>query len=437
MGQLKPYPRYKESGIEWIGKIPEHWETKRLKYSVKLVNEKTGTQNGALNYIGLENIESWTGRIINNQTDDEGDVQGNVFNPGDVLFGKLRPYLAKALRADNKGICTSELLVLRPSDVEQIYLFYCLLNRDFVNTVNASTYGAKMPRANWDFIGNLLLQIPNRDEQTQIASFLDHETSRIDTLVAKKERQIELLKEKRSALITHAVTKGLDPNVKMKDSGVDWIGEIPDGWQIKRAKYLVSKIGSGKTPKGGSEVYVDSGVMLLRSQNIHFDGLRLDDVVFIDEEIDAEMASTRVAEMDVLLNITGASIGRVSIYSNVNGHANVNQHVCILRPDKDKIEPSYLWRSISSDLIQSQIMSNQNGTSREGLNFQQVGNLHILVPKEQKEQSEIASFLDRETTKIDKLISKVQNSIETLKEYRAAIISAAVTGKIDVRKEVL
>ena len=266
-----------------------------------------------------------------------------------------------------------------------------------------------------------------------IAAFLDRETARIDALIEKKRRQIELLQEKRSALISHAVTKGLDPNAPMKDSGIEWLGQIPKHWDIRKVKHLTTKIGSGKTPKGGAEVYVDSGVMLFRSQNVHFDGLRLDDVVFIEDEVDAEMANTRVRPGDVLLNITGASLGRCCLVGEDIGPANVNQHVCIIRAWRSKIVPDYLNAAMSSFVAQSQIFASENGTSREGLNFQQVGNLLIVVPPRLEEQDEISRHIRVHTDRMDAIISTVVRSIDQLRELRTAMISAAVTGKIDVR----
>ena len=230
------------SGFDWLGDVPAHWEIKRLKYCVVLINEKIDGVPPELPYTGLEHIESWTGKRLPADESATSDGQSNIFKFGDVLFGKLRPYLAKVLRASANGACTGELLVLRPKSTTQDYLFYYLLARDFINIVNSSTYGAKMPRANWEFIGNLPLQLPPLDEQRAITTFLDRETERIDSLIAKKDRQIGLLQEKRAALISHVVTKSLSPNAKMRDSGVEWLGEIPEHWKIQRAKVLFKEI---------------------------------------------------------------------------------------------------------------------------------------------------------------------------------------------------
>ena len=228
------------------------------------------------------------------------------------------------------------------------------------------------------------------------------------------------------------MTKGLNPNAPMKDSGVEWLGDVPEHWEVTFIKYITKKISSGKTPLGGAEVYTDEGVIFLRSQNIYNDGLHLDDVSFIPHEIHASMKSSAVKKNDVLLNITGGSIGRTCLVDCEIGEANVNQHVCIIRTSKDKYAK---WLSVfmKSNSAQSQIFYSQTGAGREGLNFSQIGNMRLLFPPF-VEQQEILDFLDQENLRFDNLILKQQSLIEKMKEYRASIISHAVTGKIDVRE---
>ncbi len=201
---IDPNVELKESGMEWIGQIPKDWEVKKLKYCSSLIAEKP-LDAQHLPYVGLENVEAWTGRHIK-ETDQKPESVANLFEIGDVLFGKLRPYLAKVLMPNFKGRCTGELLVLRPRKYDTRFLQYLLLADNFINNVDASTYGAKMPRAEWDFIGNLKPPLPPHPQQTTIADFLDQETTRIDALKTKINRAIELLREKRTALISAAVT---------------------------------------------------------------------------------------------------------------------------------------------------------------------------------------------------------------------------------------
>ena len=218
----------------------------------------------------------------------------------------------------------------------------------------------------------------------------------------------------------------------MKDSGAPWLGDIPAHWHAKRTKFSVSYIGSGKTPKGGSEVYVQDGIMILRSQNVHDDGLRLDDVAYITDEADAAQSASRVLPGDVLLNITGASIGRASIVPKAFPQANVNQHVCILRPIRGAVTSEYLHLLLCSSQAQARISSLENGTSREGLNFQQVGDLLFAFPPVD-EQVELVDTVGRSVKAINLQCEKASSVIDRLIEYRSSIIESAITGQIDIR----
>lgn len=218
---------------------------------------------------------------------------------------------------------------------------------------------------------------------------------------------------------------------KYKGSGIKYIGEIPEQWNIKKINYITSYIGSGKTPKGGSEIYTDEGIMLLRSQNIHFDELKLNDVAFITEEINSEMLNTQVNGNDILLNITGASIGRCNIVPGKFPKANVNQHVCIIRPDTRKVMPKLLNKIISSELIQNQILMCQTGSSREGLNFSQIRDLKVCIPTNIEEQKILVDYLDKKVNEVDQLIKDKNTLVKLLKEQRQAIIIEAVTKGLD------
>lgn len=205
-----------------------------------------------------------------------------------------------------------------------------------------------------------------------------------------------------------------------------WLGNVPDHWQETKIGRVCSKVGSGKTPRGGAEIYTEEGILFIRSQNVHNDGLHLDDVAWIPEEIDDNMVETRVFSHDVLLNITGASLGRSSLVVDEIGPANVNQHVCIIRPIPALVNPYFLWYSILSQPVQQQIVSFENGSSREGLNFTQVRALSIVVPP-LPEQEIISRFLRVQVSKIETLIRKKEELIRKLREKRSALISRTVT----------
>jgi len=203
---LNPDAALKDSGESWIGQIPNFWELKKLKYCVELIQEKTQAKD---NVIALENIESWTGRYIETNSEFEGD--GVSFIKNDVLFGKLRPYLAKVFLATDDGQAFGDLLIFRAStSMTPEFLFKLLLNKNFIDLVNSSTYGAKMPRASWDFIGNIKIPLPSTEEQEEIVKKINSEQTSIEKFIKVATRSIELLKERRASLISEAVTGKID-----------------------------------------------------------------------------------------------------------------------------------------------------------------------------------------------------------------------------------
>ena len=240
------------------------------------------------------------------------------------------------------------------------------------------------------------------------------------------------LKKYRHAVISDAVKHGVNNVIDLRPVETEWIGELPEGVELTRLKYVTCKIGSGVTPTGGASVYQDSGVIFIRSQNVHPDGLRLNDVAYISHDIDEKMQNTRVQYGDVLLNITGASIGRCSTYELVDSPANVNQHVCIIRPIAELANSKYIQYVLNSSLGQTQINLFQMGGSREGLNFEQLRNF-VIPSFTVDEQSAIAKYLDRKTKQLDYTIAVTEQQIKDLQAYRISLISEAVTGQIDVR----
>ena len=438
----KKYPEYKDSGVEWIGEIPEHWVTRRIKDCLTFTIGGTPSTKveeyfeGDNIWVSIADINKNNGKYIFDSSikiSDEAIHDSNVklIKKGSLLYSfKLSVGLTTFAGCDlytNEAIASFE----KNEAIDLNYLNY-IFQSGFENNAKENIYGAKL--FNSDLIKFSKFVMPTSlKEQQQIANYLDKQINKINEIIAKDEELIRLLGEKRVALINQVVTKGLNPDVAMKYSGVEWIGEIPKHYSIIKLKFLTSKIGSGKTPKGGSEIYVSEGIPLLRSQNIHFDSIRLDDVVYITEEINQTMLSTVVKNKDILFNITGASIGRCNYIEDIN-IANVNQHVCIIRPNK-KIFYKYLNYFLQSDCGQNQVFLNQNGTSREGLNFEDLSNFYIILPKDIKEQKNVVSYLEKELMRIYMAINKVKENIQLLEEYKTSLIHHVVTGKIDVRGE--
>lgn len=418
------YQKYKDSGVEWLGEVPEGWEVKRLKHNLRLLTEKTDRRT---NPVALENIEGWTGRFIPTETEFQGE--GVAFDTGDILFGKLRPYLAKAYLAESSGEAVGDFHVMHPLSIESRFAQYQLLNRGFIDIVDGSTFGAKMPRASWEFVGGMAMTNPPLPEQTAIAAFLDRETAKIDALVAEQRRLIELLKEKRQAVISHAVTKGLNPDAPMKDSGIEWLGEVPEHWEVKRVKTVSTFSTSG--PRGWSERVGDEGQLFVQSGDLN-DSMQIEfsaaKRVLVGD--DAEASRTRLADGDVVVCITGAKTGNAAVCSSLPEPAYVNQHLCLIRPSK-QVLPGFLGVLLKSRIGQTYFELSQYGL-KQGLSLEDVREAPVLVPPIDEQQT-IGAHLDTETTKLDTLTAEAQRAIDLLQERRTALISAAVTGQIDVR----
>ena len=426
---MRRYPEYKESGVEWIREIPAHWEIGKIKHIVTFVSEKSTPETNAIK-ISPENVESETGKVLDFYSSyDSGGVK---FQAGDVLFNKLRVYLSKVVFAEYSGYSLGEMIVIRPSlqDTGK-YLFYLMLSCRFIEYCNSISEGAKMPRTAVDDILNAQIPLTSYQERTQIANFLDHKTKQIDELTRIKEQNIELLHEQRTALINQAVTKGLDPNVEMKPSGVEWIGKIPKDWSaVPLTKYLESIIDyRGRTPEK-----TEDGRFLVTAKNVR-DGQ-------IDYEISQEFTSedeyqrimTRGMPQigDVLLT-TEAPLGEVANVDDVS--IALAQRIIKFRPKSDRLNPYFLKYWILSYSFQSELRQYATGSTAQGIKASKLCLLKLNLPP-LKEQIQIANFLDRKTERIDELISTEQRKVELLKEYRQSLISEVVTGKIDVRSEV-
>jgi len=438
---MKKYTTYKPSGIEWIDDIPEHWMIKPLKYFSQITLGKMLTPEDKGSYYLKPYLRSQNVQIDNVDVSDikemwfsNDDLEKYRLKKGDLLVNEGGDVGRTCMWNDEIEECYIQNSVNRVNVIGgsiKYYLFHFYLHHT-TGYFNSIVNRVSIPHLTKDKLENVEFIIPPLSEQHQIVRFLDEKTEITDKLISTKERKIELLKQQRTSLINQVITKGLDPNVKMKDSGVEWIGEIPENWKISKLGFYTTKIGSGSTPRGGSEVYVDSGIPFVRSQNVHFNGLRLDDVSYIDSETHNSMRGTIVKRNDVLLNITGGSIGRCCIV-HLENEMNINQHVSIIRTTKD-LTPFFLNYILSSDIGQSQVMFNISGGNREGLTIEGIRNFNIIIPTH-PEQIKIVEFLDKKTIEIDDLVSIEQKKIDLLKEYRQSLISEVITGKIDVRTD--
>ena len=420
----------KDSGVEWIGKIPKRWEICRLKMTVKHKNVVTQDSTG---YIGLENIQGGSGRFIPSSDDNfKAEGQALVIKPGNVIFGKLRPYLAKCYLVQENGCCSSEFLVLEEAKLKAYYLKYLMLSPSFITEVNMATYGTKMPRANWEIIGNIRVPYPSLHEQTAIASYLDDKCSAIDDVIAQAKETIEEYKSWKASVIFEAVTKGLDPNVEMKDSGVEWIGEIPKHWNCLKAKRVFQsnkngiKVGPFGSALTNAVVSSDEGTIKIYGQaNL----IRKDFEYgnnYVTNETYQRLKEYEVLSNDVLVSMMG-TIGKCCVVPTNIITGIMDSHLIKVRIN-EKMTPAFFEYIYESQAVFKQLLFCSKGSIMNGLNSGIVKNVFMTVPP-LPEQTAIASYLDDKCSAIDSIISEKQVLIDELESYKKSLIFETVTGK--------
>lgn len=432
-------------GIHWIGEIPSDWRLVTLKSLVRIQNGDWGSDPMEVGQSGSVLACYRKADFTNTGTVERGETLRRLARKpfvrhSDILLeksggGDVTPVGAVAIvTAPALAACSNFLARLRANEsgVEPRFIWR------FLSALHASpeiwslfkqTTGIQ--NIDMGALSTLAVPYPDLLEQCCISDWLDLQTTRIDKrreLLAKKRGLLNAL---RTATISESTSLGLHRSVVMKFSGVDEVGCIPQHWRVFRLKAMTSKIGSGKTPLGGSSVYSSSGVAFLRSQNIWDDGIRLDDVVYISDQIHHAMNSTAVKPKDILLNITGASIGRTALVPEGFPKANVSQHVCIIRL-RNKGMAEYVALSLLSQFTKAQIAVDQIGAARDGLNFKSIGQLPIPMPPGEVERKQIVDCVTNRVSKIDHQITLIDQLDNLLQEQRKAIIHEAVTGKIDL-----
>lgn len=439
--------RMKESGIDWIGQIPEEWEIVKFKYLFNtskglsitkehLVDEGIPVINyGQIHSSLTKQVQSCDVRLpfVANYYLSKKGVK---LNQGDFVFADTSEDLEGAGNFSTRLDSTGQLLagyhtiIARLNDYDEhdfryfMHLFDSLaIRKQIQNKVS----GVKVYSVTQGILNSIFVIIPPKSEQQKIADFLDKKTAQLDKVKSLLEEQIQKLKDYRASLIYETVTKGLDKTVPMKDSDIEWIGQVPEGWGVKRLKYLVNKIGSGKTPLGGSEIFEETGILFIRSQNVHNGLIQLEDKsTYINRNIHRQMIGTSVEKNDILLNITGASIGRVAKY-DLDVEANVNQHVCIIRCDRFVL-PDYLMYFIMSEFGQFMIKIHQISGNREGLSFDNIGNFKIIIP-DLDYQYKISQYLNKKMLIINQMIKTKDQQIDNINKQRQTLIYDYVTGK--------
>jgi len=434
LARYRPYPAYRDSGVEWLGEIPVSWEVTRNLGIFEDRREKgfphlpvySVTQNEGV--IAQEDVAV---KIVRPSENRDGYKR---IHPGDLVYNKMRMWQGAIGTSPTIAIVSPAYVICRPrKEIETRYFAYLYRTPKFITEFGRYSYGIcdDMNSLRFDDFKGIYSIVPPLPEQRSIAAFLDRETGRIDALLAKKERLIELLQEKRTALITRAVTKGLDPDVPMKDSGVEWLGEIPTGWKVMAVKRAALRIQTGTTPPTTEQLYYENGTVPWFGPGSFSDDIEISaPMKYLHESAIADGAARLFAGGSTMIVTIGATIGKVGL---ITSDASSNQQITAVTPDDRYVHERFLAYQLKRQepLIRAIVPS----TTLPIMDQQEVGYLPVALPL-LEEQRAIAAFLDRETAKIDALVEKVRDAIDRLKEYRTALISAAVTGKIDVREEV-
>ena len=446
---MRRYPDYKDSGMEWIGEMPRHWKVLKAKHVGSSNPSKNNPKTTHLKdkivvFLSMERVHT-DGTIDQELRLPYSQLKNGYtyFEEGDILIAKVTPCFENGKIVHIKNLETSvgfgstEFIVIRPNTQKVFppFLFYLLYNEPLRSIgKNFMTSAVGLKRVPTEYVENFQVPIPTYQEQTQIANFLDRKTGQIDELIRVKERRIELLQEQRTALINQAVTKGLDPDVGMKPSSVEWIGEIPKHWEINRLKY-VAKILPSNVDK---HIYPDEiQVKLCNYTDVYYnDYITVDSVLEKGSCNEREFTKFVLRKGDVIItkdSETPDDIGVPTFVKDNLDNVVCGYHLTMIRPLVCRGE--FIFRFIQSDRTRRYFEVNSNGITRYGLGKASIENLLLPIPPD-SEQRQIADFLNQKTKQIDELIVAELRKIELLKEYRQSLISEAVTGKIDVRNGV-
>lgn len=426
---LPRYPEYKDSGVAWLGEVPGHWSFSRHKYVASFNKGKNPTElsdeclEGMLPYLSMENLRGGqensfafpqSNSVIS--CDRQVLILWDGSNAGEFVLGKTGIVSSTMAAAQIKGEFDPNY-----------YWFYC---QSIETEMRNHSRGMGIPHVNGDELNRIEVPIPPHDEQQTIAAFLDRETGKIDALIAEQRRLVELLAEKRQAVISHAVTKGLNPGARMKDSGIEWLGEVPEHWEVKRIKFVIDSVKAG--PFGSTltkDVYVSTGYRVYGQEQVIPNDFTIGDY-FITPEKYEELSQYSVLPGDILISCVG-TFGKIAIIPSNIEPGIINPRLIRVRCS-DAIKAEYLVEVMRSNVTFEQFTSFTRGGTMDVINIGTLNEIFIVLPP-MEEQGALLDFLHCETAKFDILTAEANRAIKLLQERRSALISAAVTGKIDVR----
>ena len=452
---MKAYSEYKNSEIEWVKQIPSDWEICKLKYTAlgkgQCFIDGDWIESKDISTDGIRYLTSGNVGPLKYKEQGNGYITEDTFRKleckdvykGDILISRLNEPISRACIVPNLNsriVTCVDNVIYRPdcSRFNKKYIVYVLNCTPYTENANLSARGVTMHRVSRTMLGNFYIPVPSIAEQEAIASFLDAKTKPIDDIIAKREKQIELLEEMKSAIISRAVTKGLNPGAKMKDSGIEWIGEIPEGWEMCKLKYILKsekyniKTGPFGTQLKGNDLREEGDVPVYNQRNV-IDNQFHSPSVFVTLDKANELAGFHTKPNDVLITSRG-TIGKAAILPNGAKEGILHPCLIALRINQDLVNLKYLLYYINGfEGFAINVFLESNATTIEVIYTDTLKNIFVTLPQ-LEEQEAIASYLDSETSKIDTRIAKRRKQIELLQEYKQALITAAVTGKIDVRE---
>jgi len=446
--QWRQYPTYKDSGVQWLEQIPSHWQAKRAEYVCDLFvgfpfpSEHFSHEPNGIRLLRGDNVTTDSVRWGDKSRfwPHDATLLGRYFlEANDIVIGmdgsKVGKNYALIDATDLPILLVQRVARLRAAtEMHPSFLYRCIANSRFHAHVDYHRTDPAIPHITLKDIGTYIICVPPTDEQRRIVAFLDRETAKIDALIAKKERLIELLQEKRTALISQAVTEGLEPNVLMKDSGVAWLGKIPSQWQAKRVEYVCDLFVGFPFPSERFS-HEPNGIRLLRGDNVTTDSVRWGDKARFWPHETTPYYRYFLKANDIVIGMDGSKVGKnYALIDATDLPILLVQRVARLRAATE-MHPSFLYRCIANSRFHAHVDYHRTDPAIPHITLKDIGTYIICVPPTD-EQRRIVAFLDRETAKIDALIALVREAIDKLHEYRTALISAAVTGKIDVREEV-
>lgn len=437
------YPEYSAPSAALGVSYPKAWPIQRLRFSIlsnPLRSEVSDwTEDKLVSFVPMESVGE-QGGMDTSQEKLIGEVYNGYtyFREQDIVIAKITPCfengkgaIAQGLK-NGVGFGTTEFHVLRPfPEISYRWLFYLTMSDSFRKIGGSEMLGAGgQKRVPEEFIKNFKTGIPPLAEQQQIAAFLDWKTGQIDALIAKKQALMDKLKEKRLAVITQAVTKGLNPDAPLRDSGIPWLGAVPAHWEVKRLKF-VAQIGNGSTPNREDAAYWDGGVYPWLNSSVVNQETVTSAEQFVTPLALAECHLPRIQPPAVLVGITGQGRTR-GMATTLLFEATINQHIAYVKPDLSRAVAGFLRRVF--DMAYSHLRSeSENGGSTKGaITCEQIAELPVPVPP-LVEQIAIAAYIDSAISKVDQMTEKAESVIAHLTEYRTALITAATTGQIDVR----